>query len=191
MGKDIFKRIAGSQSSGGGNFIKQGKGTLIIKNVKLPNLYNGDTFIAEFQVKASESYPDAVDKAGKPESANAPGTGCSYVQQLEKFESAPGNVKAFVEKLVGNSDLSDDDFVGLLKEVVNEDPNAKDDDGQKLEVNPMRGHEIGFETYQKPIQKGPNAGKMITLIRWEHLETDDATVQANRDALDGKTSKAA
>jgi hypothetical protein len=179
MSKAIIKKIAKARATGGGNYIKQGKGVLIVKSISLEELYNGDTFIAEFLVKSSESMPDAVDANGKPELANPAGTSCSYVQQLTKFESAPGNVKGFLEKLDGCEGESDEEFEGLLETYINKDPKAG-------EVNPARGFEIAYETFQRPIQKGKNAGKMITLVRWTHVDLDQDQVDANRALLDGK-----
>lgn len=181
MAREIFRKIAKSRATGGGNYIRQGKGRLIVKSLTLPDLYNGDTFIAEFQVKASESVPGATGKDGKPELANPPGSSCSYIQQLKKFESAPGNVKGFLERLDGSADMSEGEFEELLASMVNDDPKAG-------EVNPARGFEIDYETYQKPIQKGPNAGKLITLVRWTHVDLTTEEVDANRALLDGKAS---
>lgn len=184
MGKSIFQKIAQARATGGGNYIRQGKGRLIVKSITLPSLYNGDTFIAEFLVKHSESIPGAVDpKTGKPELANPRGSSCSYVQQLEKFESAAGNVKAFIEHLDGEMDQSEATFINNLQSYVNEDPKAG-------EVNPARGFEIDFESYQKPIQKGANAGKMITLVRFAHVDITESERDANRDLLDGKSEAA-
>lgn len=183
MALDVFQKIANSRASGGGNYIRQGKGRLIVKSLTLPTLYGGDTFIAEFMVKNSESIPGATDnKTGKPEFANPSGTTVSYVQQLDKFESAPGNVKGFILKLDGSDD--DGDFAGLLKTYVNEDPKAG-------AVNPAKGFEIDYETFLGSVKKGANAGKPITLVRWSHVDVTPEQVAANIAALDGKATQAA
>lgn len=181
--KEMFAKLKTARVSGSGNRIKQGKGRLIVEVVKFPTLFNGDTFIAEFKVLHSESIPGAVDKDGKPELANPPGTTCSIALQpgnTKTKNTVPGDIRDFIEKVTG-SEPTDDEYGALLEECVNEDPKAGD-------VNPLRGYAIDFETVQKTIKSGDNAGKPFTKVRWSHVEQTDAEREANKAFLAGKAA---
>jgi len=175
----LLARIAKAQASIGGNIIRDGIYKFVITKMVHEQKFNGNMFIVEFKVLESQSYPDIVDeKTGKPVTANAVGTTCSYVLNLDKNIAALGNAKSFVMALVGETDegsIDEEDFQQTLEALLSKD-------------QPARGMAIGDETFRKPIQKGPNAGKPFTGHRWKHIEESEDQIAARRSELDKATT---
>lgn len=175
----LLARIAKAQASIGGNIIRDGIYTFGIFKMVLEQKFNGNMFIVEFKVLESQSYPDIVDeKSGKPVTANGLGTTCSYVLNLDKNIAAMGNAKSFVMALVGETDegsIDEEDFQQTLDALLSKD-------------QPARGMAIGDETFRKPIQKGPNAGKPFTGHRWKHIEETEEQIAARRAEFDKTAS---
>jgi hypothetical protein len=172
---DFLKKIASrdTRASGGGNYFKQGRGRCIVKALKIENKEEGPTFIGEYVIESSQSYDDALNDKGQPEKANAPGSTVSWVQKLQKHKSAAGNVKAHVLAIGGDDE---EDF-------ASEDGEKKFEEGMKAlfsKTQPATGMVVDYETYQKPIKSGPNAGKPITLIKWKHVPGQTAAEIAAR-----------
>lgn len=165
-----LSKIAGASASGGGTYIRDGEYAFLIEKVIGEKKFNGETLIVEFFVVRAKPSSDPTVTAPP----NPVGSRCSYVINLDKNPSAPGNVKAFLMALMGISDVKDEkEFVDTINEMCG--------DGQ-----PARGMLIGDETFRKPIQKGPNAGKPFTGHNWKHIPITAEQITANRAILDSQ-----
>jgi len=180
----IFARIAAAKASVGGNIIRDGKYTFGILKMLADSeaKFNGHMFIVEFTVLASESLPDIVDeKSGKPVLANAVGSTCSYVLNLDKNIAAMGNAKSFVMALLNQpneSEIDLEDFAETLEALVAQD-------------QPARGMIIKDETFRKTIRGGVNAGKPFTGHRWQYVEETEEQIKARRAEFDKVAAVAA
>jgi hypothetical protein len=204
--KDIAKKLGGSRAAGGGNYIKQGKGRLIVKSLKHEDLYAGETFIAELYVERSESFPGAINPTTKePELANPPGSSASFIQQFKQFpETAFAMTKGFLLTLLGEDDstLAKGAAERVAKGQVPEEwckaenkPAAAwsgaDEFGLAYEnvvskANPCRGMALDYETYTKPTKKGD---KILVLPRFTHVKQTPDEIAARRAAFDGAEPK--
>ena len=172
--------------SGGGNFLKDGKGTLIIKDVSAQKTFKDKrTFIMEAYVKSSSPSGD-VDENGKLLAPNAVGSTVSYVQLLTKFASAKGNAKAVCLAILGpETAAKDDEGMGAdFTELMGLD---KEGYSQKGVASIMRGAEISFETHRKATKDG---SKILTIPRFSYVEVTPEQIAANRKLL-GDSSPAA
>ena len=105
----LFQKIIDAKATHGGNHIRDGIYIFTILSMTLEAKQGGNMFIVEFHVDESESYPDiSDDKTGKPVLANAAGTTCSWVLNLDKNQSAGGNIKQFVMALLDETQESVD-----------------------------------------------------------------------------------
>jgi len=155
--RDVAKSVAKSRSTAGGNKLKLGRGTVVVKSMRLHQGYKGLSFIAELQV--IESFPT---KTGVE--PNLAGTTFSQVYTYngtgdQKDEMARGNTKALLEKIVG-AELSEADFEELYVEA--------------LEKQTLVGYLLKFESYEKTSTK--NKVDMI-LAAWETV----SQTQGNSD----------
>lgn len=179
--KDVAKKMAEATAAGGGNYLKDGRGVMIVKALKHESLYKGETFVAELQVEASEEIPGLGP-------CNAPGTTVSFIQQFDEYpDTAFGNTKAFVFALTGEDEAScaksaadkvakkmkpkewsgDDEFAMLYEELCGPE-------------QPARGMRVRYETFRKMTKK---TGKELVLPRWSHIEQTDEQVAEARAAL--------
>lgn len=179
--RDIAKKIAGSRASGGGNYVKDGRGTGIIKVLKHEDAYKGEIFVAEILVESSEATERAADGNGMVP-PNAVGSSFSFVQMFDEYpETALGNTKSFIFALMGETDES---IAAAAKETAaamakagksQKDIDEWDGAMEFVEAykrltgseNPARGMRIKWETYRKPSKK---TGKMLTIPKWETVE---------------------
>ncbi len=204
---DIAAKVAGSTSRGGGNWLTDGAGILIVQALKFgtrPKFYNGDTFVAELVVESSQSYADSAIKA------NPPGSVVSFIQQFEEFpQTAFSNTRGFLMSLCGETDASleedaratadrlasDPAFKAQVTSYFKENPSAVDPktwDAHKQftlgfarltdeKDNPARGMRIAYKTYHsKPTAKG----NILTLPSWTTIQQDAAAIAAVRAKLD-------
>lgn len=163
--REIAQQVASAQASGGGNYIKHGRGVMVVKEAFYKeDLDSGRGFIVELLVDTVEPY---IGSDGKPLPCNPPGSTVSFVQLFDKFKkTSMGNTKAFIEALSGES-LEGEKFVERFEKLVSE-------------KNPGRGLKIGFSTYEKMTQSG---GKLLILPKWEHVEQTPEDVKATRERL--------
>lgn len=192
--KALLGKIARAKATKGGNHIKDGEYLLEVVKILLETKEGGECFIVEFNCLESKGYPGNFEVAGQAcwpgvEGAvevkpNAVGSSPSYVVNLTKQASAPGNVKAFTIALVGGEDFSEEstesvaDFVATLDELVGS-------------TQPARGMLIRAATLRKPIKGGPNAGKPFVGINWSHVEQSGEDIAARRAVLDKAAKDAA
>lgn len=92
----VAKRMAGKTPAGNNTYIKNGKGRLIVKNLRLTQTREaGLAFIANFQVESAQNTDTAMN-------ADLPGATVSWAQFYDKFpDNAPGNVVGFLQALTG------------------------------------------------------------------------------------------
>lgn len=183
--KAFATKIAGSTVFGKADRFKDGRGVLIVKNVLSKAGQKGDMFIMEFVVDSVEP------KDGKP--CNGKGDTIAQALNLTTNQSAPGNAKAFILALMGVEE--DPNLASTITEICNDDPQAKDDDGDLLGVQPARGMRIAFETYHTTTKAGAdflgvnyftvpdrNADRAAVAARREALALDKAPAQAAKPA---------
>jgi len=143
----VWDKVANSQPTRGGNFLRDGIYRLAVRELKVTKGFKGHCFIAEFLVL--ESKPDLNVPDTQP---NAPGTVGSFVVNLDKFESAAGNVKAFILALLGSNDVSGKEFAEAMQALCGDQ-------------QPARGMLVDDSTYRKTTQKG----NPFTVHNWAHV----------------------
>lgn len=155
---ELFGKIGAAAANGKGDNFKDGKGVVVVRELLCKRLNEGNTFIGCYKVVSSASKGDTDAVTKLPVEPNAVGTNPSWPQKLDKFKSAPGNVKGHVLALLGfaESAVTPTQFAEALGRLI-----AKE--------QPGRGMLIGYETYQQPTRSGPNIGKVNTYVRWLHV----------------------
>lgn len=167
-------QTATARASGGGNYLRDGKYKLAVEKAFVKNDDKGGwTFIAELRVlEAGPAGYEALDDKGKPIVPNKVGSTASFVQQ-SKFDSAPGNVKAFALGCLQN--------LGYTEESLTE---AKLDSLVEQPKNSMFGLVVEMETFRKPKKSKPT--EILTLPKWKPTAQTKETIKAMREYLTGK-----
>lgn len=152
--QEILKKIAEAKPTQGGNFIVDGDYTYLIERIGLSDGHAGNCFIAELRVLESKKTEADVDP-------NPAGSSVSFVQNLTKYENAPGNVKAFMNALYGleEGQVPAEQAQQILAHAIGEG-------------NPCRGMKVRNSTYRKMNQgkaNPANRGKMMTLNKFIHV----------------------
>lgn len=179
------ENLARGKQSGGGNFFKDGKGRVIVKDVKMIKGHEDpETFVAELYVK--ESAPIERDSAGNWVQPNPPGSSVSYIQQMTlRKEVATGNSNAFIKAVLGPDaeKLSEAEFIAEMDEVMHVDATPGPNFGYSNEntVSPARGMELLYETYRTLTRREV----LIVVVKFTHVPPDAATIEANRKVLAG------
>ena len=163
----ILDKIANAQATGGGNWIMDGDYRFIVERISLHDGFEGTSFIAELYVKESKGVLKDVEP-------NSPGTTCSFVQNLTKHASAPGNVKAFMLSVLKPLGYGEADF------------NAQVLEEAKSDAQPLRGVEVADTTFQGKIRSGKNAGQAITKHKWSSVDQTPEEIKAARAFLDDR-----
>jgi hypothetical protein len=168
----IFKKVAKAKATAGGNYIRDGKGRLILDKMKVDySDTNGHVFIAEFVVESSTKVPVTSLKTGEKLDIepNPPGSTCSIVHKLDKQLAAAGNMKAFVLTLLGydESQVSDTEFAETLEESCPEQGET-----------PLRGMAIDYETFRRVTKEKKEE---IVLPKWTHVPLDGANIEEVRE----------
>ena len=183
LSKDLLDKIARAQASGSGTVIKDGIYRLMITKMMIDKKFKGTCFIVEFEVVESKVAIEGV-------TPNAPGSRCSYVVNLDRNVSAPGNCKAIILALLGVDE----------SKMTHEGKPATDE--QKIaqimecvawcvsQENPTRGMLLDDTTFRKEIQNGANAGKPFTGHNWSRVEQTAEEIAARRQAIDAKQKAA-
>lgn len=170
-------QTATARASGGGNFLRDGSYKLAVEKAFVRGDEKGWTFIAELRVLESGApgYEPPME-GGKPVVPNKVGSTVSFVQQ-SKFDSAPGNVKAFALGCLVT--------LGYTEEMLTE---AKLNDLVQQPANPMFGIVVGCETFRKPKKSKPS--EILTLPKWKPIQQTKADIKAMREYLAGAPSVA-
>jgi hypothetical protein len=185
MDRAIFDLIGNAKSTAGGNYIRDGKGRLIIDRIALENKTGGAFFIAEFVVEKSEKVPvtSLLNNQKLEIEPNGPGTSCSVVTPINnpKIKSGPGNAKAFILSLLGYTEdqVSTDQFRETMTQLVGKD-------------QPAKGMVLDYETYRKLTRDAPV--KELVLPRWTHVAPEAgnsaAEIAKRRAELEKRSSAA-
>lgn len=163
MSESIFDKVAKSRPTKGGAFIQPGDYLYTILRVKLnQGGHKGDSVALEFLVDEANARPDE-----KP--PNAPGSKCSAVHNF-KYDSTPGNIKAFALAVLGLEDheVTDAELAATLKEMVSD-------------AQPFRGRRVRNSTYPWTTREGK---KLDALNSFEHYPQTDEEIAARRAELD-------
>lgn len=186
LSAELLKKIATASASGGGTPIKDGIYRFMIHKMMIDKKFKGVCFIVEFDVVDAKSSIDGV-------TPNPVGSRCSFVVNLDRNVSAPGNTKALILALLGVDEskildpktgqpASDDERNRQIGEVVA---------WAVSETNPTRGMYLDDTTYRKEIISGANAGKPFTGHSWARVEQTPDEVAARRAEIDAKQKAAA
>ncbi len=178
MDQNLRTKFANIKASGGrSDNIVDGWGVLIVKKIEYKNLEAGGTFIVEAVVESSNKATGLTDLAGNPVDVapNTPGSTIGYIQQVDRFKSAFGNVKAFVLNLLGESlETSDDKFFPAFEALCGA-------------PNPARGMRVAYRT-KRQVTK--DKSKKNTYPYFEHVKQTPEQVKATRAELDGAETAA-
>jgi len=168
----MFGKIATARPTLGSSIIKDGRYILEIDKMMVAAKTGGTFFIVEMIVREAQPLVEGVQP-------NAVGSKASYVQNLDKHQSAPGNAKAFLLSLYDEKEPPESDPVALAKFVA--------EFGEAMNFTmgpsqPAKGMLIACETYHKTTRDGK---KDLTLYRWTPVPANSAPeVQARRQALE-------
>lgn len=163
--KEIAAQVKAAKTTGGGNFFKPGKGTLIVREIKLQDGFKGRSFIAEFLVEAS-----TATEAGKE--PNAPGSSVSKIEKLtgsqDDVQSALGRVKAFLIACTGQleSALTVEEMDVAFDEALDHPESVV-------------GTRIGYETFQVITKKTKTE---ITAVKWIPIPNQTPEMEADAKA---------
>ncbi len=166
---ELLKAISESTASGGGNYIRDSRGRLVVKRTALESGFNGDRFVIEFVVVSSTkvSVVALSDQDGQTKGArldiepHAVGDEVSELCMLGDPKKDPGfgKAKAFVIALLGLNSL----------DVKPEEIAETMDDMDK--TNGARGMKIDYST--RRIITTTNK-KEITVTDFSHVPGLDA-----------------
>ena len=169
--QNLMDKIGESASTAGGNFIQPGSGTLIVDKMILHEGHKGLSYIATFVVKSSKDMP------GSDKPANAPGTSCKQIQNLNPgphLATFLGNVKAMLEGICGEYPSKEQRAMVVGEEQI------------------LRGMLVDYETYEK-VSK--SSGKDLDLVNWhtvpEEKGNTPAEIAARRKDLEAREGKSA
>ena len=91
-----------------------------------------------------------------PQGINPVDSNVSYHNNIDKSESAAGNILAFFMALTGTKDKEDPSFGETLDASLGEEQLAA-------------GLKIKGRTFRSKIKKGPNAGQDFVGVNWTHV----------------------
>lgn len=170
--QNLMNKIADSESTAGGNFIKPGSGRLIVDKQFIKDGHKGLFYIATFVVK------DSKDMPGSEEKANPPGTTCKVIQNIGEGKNQKtflGNVKAMLEGICGEFPSADQ------RKLVTD---------EKAQL--LRGMLVDYETYEKTAR---DSGNELVLVNWHTVPEDKgntaAEIAARRAELEAREGKSA
>lgn len=170
--KDLAQAASAAKSISGGNFIKAGRYTYIIKRCFVKNGHKGQCIIAELLVDKSERTLEIV-------APNSVGATVSFILNRKTNESADGLLKAFILAVFGyeESEIDEEDMEKAIESMFGD-------------ANCTRGMLIENDTFEGVIQKGKNAGMPITKNKWIHVAGQKPEdIKARRNKLDGIDAK--
>ena len=173
MSRAIFQKVFQSEAAKGGDNFRDGRGVVVVTQCICKAMNEGTTFVMRTKVLESESKGDLDPVSKQPVQPNAVGSKPGWVQKIDKHKSAAGNVKALILAAdnLSESQLDEGKFIGLMELICGPE-------------QALRGYKLRYETAQKQIKGGPNAGKWMTIVNWSHLPQTDEEKSALRAELD-------
>lgn len=200
---DIFAKIAASQATFNGAFIRDGSYLLAIDQCKCERGFKGDRWVTNFIVLAAKAMPGMYEIGGQPCFPNgsvvavgAPNPGAVLVEPNEvgekidfvammKQSSAAGNVKSFFLALSG---VNEKTFNAREKELMAQGKASEFLQSARLLCSPsqpFRGALIRCTTQRKENQGRDvpaNKGKLIVSQNWTHVPSDGLEAMKARAA---------
>lgn len=162
---EIVGKMRDAKAAGGGNYIKDGCGRLIVQTIEIKRFaMAGDGFLAEFVVESSRKTTSDVDP-------DAPGSVVSFIQLYDRHPlTAPGRVKAFLMALTGEpeSEFSGDKLLPNLAKITGPD-------------QPLRGAVVDYSTYRKQTK---DKSKTLVLPKFTTVQQTPADIATRRKAMD-------
>lgn len=165
----FLKDWAAKPAAGGGNHIKDGRGTLIVKDIRLDKTFKDPrTFVIEFVVKESHAVRDDV-------APNAPGTEVSFVKFLTKVMGEEARANAALQAIDPDlAALPADKLAATYEEIMRLDSDGYTKKGTLCD---LRGVEVGYETYRKFTKDGKTE---LTIPKFKVVANTEEQVAANR-----------
>lgn len=198
--QDIFDQIAKAKMTAGGNWIKPGDYTMVVRRIFMEQKRSGLLFIAEMRVVAS-SPGSSRDSNGNVFAPNKVGEDVGYIVNLTgNVEQGPANVKGYVAGLLGMTeqeiDTADEktpgEFADTMRDLCNEVPGAKSEhDGSEYRVQPAKGLLIGCRTFEKVNQgrrNKANEGKIMIFPNFYFVESTPEETAARRADMERKAA---
>jgi hypothetical protein len=196
---DIFDRISQSQATQSGNWMRDGKYLLAIKDIKYEERFSGLTWITEMIVVEAEPMPGMLQLGGDPCAAgtvgatlvepNGVGEKVSFVATVgnKNTPNASGNVKAFLMSLWNVTEGKFNTDEALARQAGKESP-FKQTCGMLIGPSqPMRGALIRAHTSRKINQGRSNAsnkGKILVQPSWIHFPHNPQDIAIRRALIE-------
>lgn len=177
INRSMLDGIGASRANTKSDYFKDGQGLALLKEVIYKDMNDGPTFVARFTILESSSKGDVDPVTKQPVVPNAPGSEVGWIQKTGKQKSAAGNVKSFVLALLGYSEAEVDSkpgsFADAVAQLADLDSNGQDARGAIASkggvIQPGRGMVVRYATTQAAIRSGPNAGKVLTFVKFSHV----------------------
>ena len=174
----LIGQIASSRAANGGNYIRDGRYTMMLKSITVEDLFKGDTLVAELEVLESEDDSTAKADNGNPIKANPKGDVVSFIQQFKEhpmtaFSATKALILALLEE--DEASCSADQFSKAFKNAVGKD-------------QPLRGTLVKCSTYRKLTK---DKSKLLVLPKWTSVPQTEEEIAGRRKALDGAAQPAA
>lgn len=190
-----LSKIAAATPTKGGINIRDGRYRYLVEKITYDEKSrSGAAYIVEFRVIKSESNGDTDEKrqgeVGKPTVPNPVGSSCSMVSLIDKFDSAAGNVKAFLMAAMAP--------LGYLEEHITEAVLLEVADAR----NPLRGLQVDNDTrrtWNQGKNTPANRGLAMTSNGWkpvipqtlEDIAKNRAWLDANPNGAPGDAASSA
>jgi hypothetical protein len=174
--KSLLSEIAKSKAANGGNYLRDGRYTLVLEHLSVETLFAGRTFIAELYVQEAANDPTAKDERGVQIEANPVGSSVTFLQQFDKHPmTAFKATKAFLLALADEKEeeVDEAEFVAYLELAIGKD-------------QPLRGALVKAESYRKPTK---DKSKMLVLPKWIAAGNTPEQIAARRKLLDNQAPK--
>lgn len=181
---DLYaNQIAEAQVVESGNWIRDGKGRLIVKKIVFEKMNGGPTFVAEFEVESNQkvSVVSLLTREKLDIEPNAVGSSCSMVTRLTgdalAIKSKQGSIKNFICKLLGvdPKNVTSQEYVEAFRQACSP--------GQ-----PAKGMVVDFETVRKLNKK---EDEEFIRPQWTHVppsgDNAPAKVAERRARLENAT----
>ena len=177
MALDIasLNKLGEARANVKGDYFRDGAGVVVIEELVYSEMNEGETFVARSVIIESQSKGDLDIKSKQPVIPNAPGSHVGWVQQVKKFKSAAGNIKAFLLALLSVSQ-EEMDASGKFGQTMFDLTQGKE--------QPARGMVLCYSTYRQGTKANP--GDLRTYVSWSPAEAANTKekIAARRAKLD-------
>jgi hypothetical protein len=162
MSRDVFKKIAESTPTGGGNYLTYGAGRLLVHRISFDRKRSGEAFILEGEIVQNK-------KNHLTEECDPPGSKRTFMQNgFGTDNGSEGRTKAVILALAGLPEKTPPDlFVAELEKFCDE-------------KNPGRGMLLDFASYNVETKKGVK----LPGFNWVHVKQTPEEIAAIRAEMD-------